>query len=222
MALLEDARKLFERVTGFGRLSARQLLAMVRERKPQRFVFKSDGLVPNNRWPLVYYRSAVRVGGATDPAAVFEDLFARNGWSDSWRNGVYDYLHYHSRIHEVMGVARGSALVQFGGERGRNLRVKAGDVVVLPAGTGHQCFSASDDFLVVGAYPATGTYDECTPSPEALERARKTVPKVPPPRRDPVYGKNGPLLRLWKRTTRTIRVRTRKGIVRRAFAASRS
>jgi uncharacterized protein YjlB len=80
--------------------------------------------------------------------------------------------------------------------------VKAGDVVVLPAGTGHQCFGASDDFLVVGAYPATGTYDLCKPSAEAYERALKTVPKVPPPRKDPVYGKDGALLRLWKRTTR--------------------
>ena len=220
MALLEDARKLFERVTGIGRPGARALLALIRERKPQRIAFKPDGFVPNNRWPLVYYRGAVRVGGASDPAAVFEDLFARNGWSDSWRNGVYDYLHYHSRIHEVMGVARGKAVVQFGGANGRKLSVKAGDVVVLPAGTGHQCFSASDDFLVVGAYPATGSYDECTPSAQAFERARKTVPKVPPPRKDPVYGKDGPLLRLWKRTTRG--VRTRKATVRRALAASRS
>ena len=209
MALLEDAKKLFARVTGLGRPRARALLAQIRQRKPQRFVFKPDALVPNNRWPLVYYRGAVRVGGASDPAAAFEDLFARNGWSDSWRDGVYDYLHYHSRIHEVMGIARGHAVVQFGGESGRKLRVKAGDVVVLPAGTGHQCFSASDDFLVVGAYPATGTYDECTPSEEAFERARKTAPKVPPPRNDPIYGKEGPLLRLWKRTRVARRIRKR-------------
>ena len=29
------------------------------------------------------------------------------GWGDAWRDGVYDYLHFHSRIHEVMGVCRG-------------------------------------------------------------------------------------------------------------------
>jgi uncharacterized protein YjlB len=137
-----------------------------------------------------------------DPAAIFEDLFERNGWSDSWRNGVYDYLHYHSRIHEVMGVARGTAVVKFGGRRGRKLRVKPGDVIVLPAGTGHQCLSASKDFLVVGAYPATGKYDVFRASPEEHQKASKTVSKVPPPRRDPVYGSSGALRRLWKRAGR--------------------
>jgi uncharacterized protein YjlB len=71
-------------------------------------------------------------------------------------------------------------------------------VAVLPAGTGHQCLSASADFLVVGAYPPTGTYDVCT-SAEDRARALKTIPKVVPPRKDPVYGSGGPLPALWKR-----------------------
>ena len=99
-----------------------------------------------------------------------------------------------------MGAARGTAVVQFGGRRGRKLRIKPGDVIVLPAGTGHQCLSASKDFLVVGAYPATGKYDVFRTSLEEHETALKTVPKVRPPRRDPVYGSSGALLRLWKRT----------------------
>ena len=101
-----------------------------------------------------------------------------------------------------MGVARGSAEVQFGGKDGRKVTIKRGDVLVLPAGTGHECLSASDDFLVVGAYPATGTYDVCRTSPEEHAKALKTVPKVPPPRRDPVYGKAGRLLHLWQRQPR--------------------
>lgn len=200
MSLLEDVKKYAEKVTGWRRPDKRAVAGLVQKRKPNAICFKPDDLVPNHpRWPLIHYRTPVRLIGTLDPSAIFEELFERNGWSGSWRNGVYEYLHFHSRIHEAMGVARGSALVQFGGTHGRKLRVKAGDVVVLPAGTGHQCFSASDDFLVVGAYPARGTYDLCEPTPEAYESALKTVPKVPAPTKDPVYGKDGPLLRLWKR-----------------------
>ena len=82
--------------------------------------FRDDGIIPNHpRWPLILYRGAVCLPGALDPAAVFEDLFESNGWGNSWRNGIYDYVHYHSRIHEVLGVARGRGKVQFGGNRGR-------------------------------------------------------------------------------------------------------
>jgi uncharacterized protein YjlB len=200
MSIVEDVKKLAEKATGIARPGSRDLPALIRRRKAQTVRFKDDGSVPNHpRWPLVRYRSPVRLARAFDPAAIFEELFECNGWGDSWRNGVYGYLHYHSRVHEVMGVARGTAVVQFGGRRGRKLRVKAGDVVILPAGTGHQCLSASKDFLVVGAYPATGKYDLRRPSPEAHARALTTVAKVPAPRRDPVYGKEGGLLRLWKR-----------------------
>jgi uncharacterized protein YjlB len=203
MPIREDIKKLAERATGVGRPKARALAGLVRARKPAAFRFKADGSVPNHpRWPLIHYRGAVELPDGIDPAAVFEDLFARNGWQDSWRNGVYDYLHYHSRIHEVMGVARGTAVVRFGGNRGRKLRIKPGDVVVLPAGTGHICLSTSKDFLVVGAYPATGKYDVCRTTPEEYAHALTTVPKVVPPRRDPVYGRDGKLLTLWKRTIR--------------------
>jgi uncharacterized protein YjlB len=116
--------------------------------------FRDDGIIPNHpRWPLILYRGAVCLPGALDPAAVFEDLFESNGWGDSWRNGIYDYVHYHSRIHEVLGVARGRGKVQFGGNRGRAVDLKAGDVAILPAGTGHKALAVSSDFLVIGAYP---------------------------------------------------------------------
>ncbi len=167
-------------------------------RKPIIFRFKDDGAIPNNaRLPLVYYRTPTRPGSADDPAAVFERLFRSNGWGKSWRNGVYPYVHYHSRIHEVMGVACGHARIQFGGPAGRVVVVKAGDVVILPAGTGHQCLKASTDFLVVGAYPPSGKYDECRGTGREHDRALGTIPKVAVPTKDPVYGEDGPLPRLW-------------------------
>jgi uncharacterized protein YjlB len=127
-------------------------------------------------------------------------LFNANDWGDSWRNGIYEYVHYHSRTHEVLGIARGHARVRFGGNEGKIIALRSGDVVILPAGTGHQRISASKELLVVGAYPPSGSYDECMPLPEHHARALKSIPKVPTPAKDPVYGRGGPLQELWRRS----------------------
>jgi uncharacterized protein YjlB len=158
MPVLETLKKVTEKATRFARPSTNQIEGLVRTRKANAVKFKDDGVIPNNeRWPLVVYRGAVSLPADLDPAAVIEDLFELNGWGDSWRNGIYDYVHYHSRIHEVLGIARGTGTVRFGGNNGKTVQLKAGDVAILPAGTGHQCLTASTDFLVVGAYPPSGT-----------------------------------------------------------------
>ena len=100
------------------------------------------------------------------PEKTIEGLFGANGWGAMWRNGVYDFLHYHATVHEVLGVARGHARVRFGGDRGKVLEISAGDVAILPAGTGHQCLSASRDFSVVGAYPPGPPMEITRPTPE--------------------------------------------------------
>jgi uncharacterized protein YjlB len=198
MPILESGKEFVEKVTGWQRPSSDDLERLLRSRKAYTFLFKDDGIIPNHPyWPLVVYHGVAKLPAKYDPAAIFEDLFARNGWQKSWRNGIYNYVHYHSRIHEVLGVARGSAKVQFGGKRGRSLTMKAGDVAVLPAGTGHECLYAEDDFLVVGAYPLDGIYDECK-GKEDHARAVKAIPKVAKPRQDPVYGSSGPLSHLWR------------------------
>ncbi len=162
MTVLESVKEKFEKITGSARPSVGDLDAALRPRKANAFWFKDDGVIPNNpKLPLVLYRGPVRLSGKFDPAAIFEELFERNGWGDSWRNGIYDYEHYHARVHEVLGIARGHARVRFGGAKGRALKLKAGDVVILPAGTGHERLSGSEDLLVIGAYPPSGTYDEC-------------------------------------------------------------
>jgi uncharacterized protein YjlB len=200
MTLLETIKKTGERLTGWRRPDPDDLPALIRARKPTTYRFKDDGLIPNHpKWPLVLYRGAVKFPDRFDPAAVLEALFESHRWGDMWRDGIYDYVHYHSRTHEVLGIARGKGRVRFGGRRGRTLQLKAGDVAILPAGTGHQCLSASKDFLVVGAYPPNGTYDECRTA-EDRERALRTIPKVARPRQDPVYGMKGPLLKLWTRS----------------------
>lgn len=200
MSLTENIKRVAEKATGWKRPG--DLKALLRERKPHTHLFKDDGLIPNHpRWPLVIYKNVIRLPASLDAAAVFEDLFEGNGWGDTWRNGIYDWVHYHSRTHEVLGIARGSARVQFGGPKGRTFNLKAGDVAILPAGTGHQCHKASGDLLVVGAYPATGSYDECT-SMADRKKALISIPKTARPRTDPVYGKSGPLLRAWRAARR--------------------
>ncbi|HEX4077289.1 MAG TPA: hypothetical protein VHX61_00235 [Rhizomicrobium sp.] len=196
---MEIVKHAIEKATGAGRPGSGDLPALLRRRNPHLFRLKDDGETPNNpKWPLVLYRSPVLLREEFDPAAVFEVLFATNGWTESWRDGIYDFLHFHTHTHEVLGLARGSARVEFGGAAGSAISLKAGDVVVLPAGTGHRRLSASEDLLVVGAYPAhAGEYDQPRPSEVDHAQAARQIAKVKPPGTDPVFGKDGPLIDVW-------------------------
>ncbi|OAF06390.1 hypothetical protein AYJ54_17300 [Bradyrhizobium centrolobii] len=165
--------------------------------EPLAIVFEDDGLVPNNILPFLVYQGAVTLD-PKHPEETIENLFGANGWGGTWRNGVYDYLHYHSTVHEVLGVARGHARVRFGGDHGQELEIRAGDVAILPAGTGHQCIGASDDFCVIGAYPPGANMEITRATPENHAKALKTIPAVKLPPADPVTGKDGALMRLWR------------------------
>jgi uncharacterized protein YjlB len=167
---------------------------------PMAFRFEGDDETPNNSaLPVLLYRDVVPAGDRYDAATWFEGLFARHGWADGWRNGIHPFLHFHTRTHEVLGIASGRATVQLGGAAGRALDVGAGDVVVLPAGTGHQRLDASTDLLVIGAYPNNGRFDQKRPGEMGREAARRAVAAVPLPEMDPVAGADGPLTRLWLR-----------------------
>jgi uncharacterized protein YjlB len=200
MSVLETMKKAFETLTGRGTPAPAEARAALGTVEPQALLFTADGTVPNNpTLPFLIYKNVLAHHGKFDPAAVFEQVFAANGWGKSWRNGIYPYVHYHSSTHEVLGIARGSARVRFGGETGMELDIAAGDVAVLPAGTGHQRLTMSDDLLVVGAYPAAGEYDECRGGADDYERARARIARTPLPACDPLYGRDGPLMRLWPR-----------------------
>ncbi|MCG2627737.1 cupin domain-containing protein [Bradyrhizobium sp. WYCCWR 13023] len=165
--------------------------------EPLAIVFEDDGLVPNNILPFLIYQGAVTLD-PKQPEQAIENLFETNNWGGTWRNGVYDYLHYHATVHEVLGVARGRARVRFGGDYGQELEIKAGDIAILPAGTGHQCITASDDFCVIGAYPPGSKMEITRATPENHAKALKTIPNVARPPADPVTGRHGALMRLWR------------------------
>jgi uncharacterized protein YjlB len=140
-------------------------------------------VIPNHpRFAVLVYRA---VDGIEDAGAARE-LLARHGWGGSWVDGVFDFHHFHSNAHEVLAVVAGGATLELGGPQGESFDVAAGDVLVLPAGTGHRRASAHAGFTVVGAYPrGQERYDLLR---EADAAARERLASLPVPPEDPVGG----------------------------------
>jgi uncharacterized protein YjlB len=156
-----------------------------------------DGVFPNNaQLPLIVYREAVTLPD-NDPAAGFEALFEANHWPPAWRYGVYGYHHYHSTAHEVLGIFRGHATVQFGGDEGVVLSVRKGDVVIIPAGVAHKNLACSRDFRAVGAYPTGQRPDTRYGKRGERPQADANIAQVPLPQADPVFGEQGALMAQW-------------------------
>lgn len=164
--------------------------------EPIQLKFKDDGKIPNSVLPLLIYKNVFSEEKAD--ADFIIQHFEGHNWSNSWKNGVYDYDHYHSNTHEAMGVYSGYAVLQFGGENGEQVSVEAGDAIVIPAGTGHKKISSSADFGVVGAYPDGQDYDIKKGEEAERPQADEAISKVSVPELDPVYGKMEGLTGLWK------------------------
>src|SRR3954470_4507102 len=132
---------------------------------------------------LVYHDVEPAARGDADAVRA---LFAEHGWRGAWVDGVFDFHHFHSTSHEALAVVAGAATIELGGPQGRAFDVSAGDVLVLPAGTGHRRATARNGFTVVGAYPAgQEDYDLLR---EADDAARARIGALPAPPEDPVGG----------------------------------
>jgi uncharacterized protein YjlB len=78
------------------------------------------------------------------------------------------------------------------------VRLKAGDVVMLPAGVGHRRVSGSPTLLVVGAYPAgQQKYNICKSLRECRD-AKTRIAAVTLPESDPFFGPTGALRKIWR------------------------
>jgi uncharacterized protein YjlB len=158
--------------------------------EPETLTLGPDGGIPNSALPVLLYRG---VEAAGDPASA-ERLFAGHGWSGAWRDGIFSFHHFHSTAHEVLAIARGEVGVRLGGPGGESVTARRGDVLVLPAGTGHCNEGDSGDLLVVGAYPGAMSWDVRRGDPAELDEVRANIAAVPLPSSDPV---GGGLTRLW-------------------------
>jgi len=144
--------------------------------------------IPNHpAFPVLLYRGVEAAAAGPDAARA---VFAEHGWGGAWVDGVFDFHHFHSTSHEVLAVVAGRATLELGGPHGRPFDVEAGDVVVLPAGTGHRRATARDGFRVVGAYPAgQEDYDLLRgDDPSEVAAARERIAALGPPPEDPVGG----------------------------------
>ena len=164
------------------------------------YLLKDDGTVPNNdRLPLVLYRSAITAAPGREAENAFTELFAAHGWGGCWVNGIYPFHHYHARSHEVLGIAAGTAEVQFGGASGPVIMVAAGDAVAIPAGVAHCRRDDAAGLVVVGAYPR-GQEDWDLKRATAAERAQALteIPRVDIPAMDPIAGEAAGLVDFWR------------------------
>ena len=160
---------------------------------PETYRFEDDGGIPNSPLPVLIYHE---VETARD-ASRCEELFDANDWVPDWRDGIFSFHHFHSITHEVLGIVGGTATVKLGGPSGRSFEIGRGDVLVLPAGTGHCNEGSSPDLLGGRRLPRRDAVGIRRGDPAEHAEAVANIRAVPLPDADPVEGSDGPMTELW-------------------------
>lgn len=148
---------------------------------------KPKGMLPNSRFPALVHRKVLPEG-----ADAVQARFRANGWLNNWRYpGIYTYHHFHSTTHECLGCACGWMELTLFGEGGVEIRIEAGDVVVLPAGVSHRMTGNSADIEMVGGYPEGRDWDnvqQALLTEDGRRAAAKRIMMLPIPALDPATG----------------------------------
>ncbi|GME45579.1 hypothetical protein GTA08_BOTSDO04745 [Neofusicoccum parvum] len=171
--------------------------------EPEKYSVKPNAHCPNSSFPILVYRGVLP--NPLDEASTSEFL-QRNQWEKKGTWGAITTKHFHPNTHECYGIFQGSSelvLGEGGLDEGGGVRftVGAGDVVVVPAGVAHASISSGGGYKYIGVYPRG--------SPKWRNEWGKRevgegdplfdeIKAVPVPECDPVWGRNGPLLKIWK------------------------
>ncbi len=199
-----------------------ELSFKIQQSTPRAFLFKDDGLVPNSTLSVLVYKRAIDFSGLEQGEAEkqIDAHVSQNDWYRDWTYHVYPFLHYHSTAHEGLIIYSGKATIQIGGKGGEILTVASGDMIIIPAGVGHERLLESDQpeerkkeiesLLAFGIYPNGQKWDFISEDLNASEdggqnihdaQVRKTalvnIQDLPMPQYDPLYGADG-LTDLWK------------------------
>ncbi|KAK9791345.1 hypothetical protein WJX73_002544 [Symbiochloris irregularis] len=122
---------------------------------------------------------------------------------------MFPFSHFHSNVHEALGIFRGSALLQFGGDADAAVQedVSAGDLIVIPAGVAHKQVEAKGNFMMVGAYPKGAPSWDCFKGEggeQEWQQAMASIKRTRMPDQDPVFGSDpkAPLFEHWQQSGR--------------------
>ena len=162
-----------------------------------RFLCPANDTFPNNDTLELCIFQQVFSADEVHLVEVIEQCFQQNGWPPAWRNGLYDMHHYHSTAHEALGVYRGWVEACFGGPGGVKQTATAGDVIIIPAGVSHKNMNQSENFRVVGAYPEGQPWNMKFGRQGERPQVDEEIQQVALPQGDPVYGPDGPLMKIW-------------------------
>ncbi|KAF5718379.1 cupin domain-containing protein [Fusarium mundagurra] len=146
---------------------------------------------PNSRLPILVYRDVL-------PQPRTEETVTRFLTTHRWeKRGTWGHIairHFHPNSHECYGK------IQDG--KGVEVPVRAGDVVLLPAGTAHSSLESSSTYRYIGVYPKGCPKWRNEMGKKSSSLFQDTIDKVDMPEDDPVYGPDGPLPTLWSHKPR--------------------
>ncbi len=165
--------------------------------EPEILNFKDDGITPNNRFPVIIYRNVFKHTGIKS-ASSFKAVFAANNWTNNWKDIIMTQNHYHSTTHEVIGIDRGEVDLKLGGKYGSVVTVKAGDVILIPAGVGHYSLDNQKSYEAIGGYPNGAKWDMVFDEKDKHLVSVDRIRQLPIPKKDPVFGQDGALFQYWK------------------------
>lgn len=167
-----------------------------KEYSVEHYYLEDDGVFPNSHLPVLFYRNVLRVPPVFAATAV-KMLFRKFGWGNAWKYGIFEYHHYHSITHEVLGIISGETELMLGGNHGITLNIRKGDVIIIPAGVAHKNNGRENQVTCIGAYPRGNKYDICYGYVGERPQADRNISQVSKPRLDPVFGNRGGLHNYW-------------------------
>ncbi|WQF88074.1 Putative uncharacterized protein YjlB [Colletotrichum destructivum] len=181
--------------------------------QPEQYIVRPTAHCPNNFLPVLVYRGVLPEPHNEETTSTY---LQRYGWVKKGTWGTITTKHFHPNTHECYGIFQGDSELVFGegggdtSGTGARCFVRAGDVVVVPAGVAHASVTqerkleeggdGGERYRYIGVYPegAPKWRNEYGKKPLVDNRElAEEVSYVPVPDKDPISGLGGPLVQIW-------------------------